>query len=194
MQHYTLFVDTRVLQPKKRRTVMSSRRSFRFVAMFVPLAVMLLLATPTLAGGAMQISGTGVLDLFFVECSDVGPGRPGEGSDYAIILTEGDLTGCVYVFIEDAESSPSGTYRETGTEVYVIDDGDLGRTGTFQTNYRFTGKFVDPSDPFTEIFGRCQHPIVAGSGTDGFEDVTGRLDYKDDVDAGVAYYRGHLKW
>ena len=45
-----------------------------------------------------------------------------------------------------------------------------------------------------EIFGRCQHPIVAGSGTGVFEGVTGRLDFKDDIAAGNFPYRGHFKF
>ena len=53
-----------------------------------------------------------------------------------------------------------------------------GATGTFTTNYRFQGKYE--ADFTVEIHGRCQHPIAAGSGTDGFEGATGRLDFKDD--------------
>jgi hypothetical protein len=45
-----------------------------------------------------------------------------------------------------------------------------------------------------EIFGRCQHPIVNGSGEGVFSGVTGRLDMKDDIEAGNYPYRGHLKF
>ena len=69
-------------------------------------------------------------------------------------------------------SSPSGTYRETGTELFVGSTSE--GAGTFETTYRFEAKYEDPTDPATEIFGRCQHPIVKGSGTGIFEGVTGR--------------------
>ena len=104
----------------------------------------------------------------------------------------GDLEGCLYTFVETAESSPSGTYRETGTELFVGSTSE--GAGKFETTYRFEAKYEDVNDPATEIFGRCQHPIVEGSGTGIFEGVTGRLDLKDDIEAGNFPYRGHLRW
>ena len=142
--------------------------------------------SPALAGGATQISGVGFL-ADDVTCDD----PEGEGADYALILT-GDLKGCLYTFVETAKSSPSGTYRETGREVFVGSIGD--GSGTFKTTYRFEAKYEDVDNPATEIFGRCQHPIVKGSGTGIFEGVTGRLDFKDDIEAGNFPYRGHLRW
>ncbi len=138
--------------------------------------------SPALAGGATQISGVGFL-ADDVTCDD----PEGEGADYALVMY-GDLEGCLYTFIETAVSSPSGTYRETGTEVFVGSWGD--ETGTFGTTYRFEAKYGLAG----EIFGRCQHPIVKGSGTGIFEGVTGRLDFKDDIEAGNFPYRGHLRW
>ena len=44
----------------------------------------------------------------------------------------------------------------------------------------------------SEVHGRCQHPIVAGSGTGGFAGATGRADFKDDVVTGEFLYRGHI--
>jgi len=44
-----------------------------------------------------------------------------------------------------------------------------------------------------EVKGRCQHPIVKGSGTVGFAGATGRLDFKDEVSTGLYFYRGHIK-
>jgi hypothetical protein len=70
--------------------------------------------------------------------------------------------------------------------------------GTFWTTYKFEAKFEDCSEDGSylgmEIFGRCQHPIVKGSGTGVFEGVTGRLDFKDDIAAGNFPYRGHLNF
>jgi hypothetical protein len=145
--------------------------------------------SPALAGGATQISGVGFYAddaRVHVTCDD----PEGEGADYAVVMT-GDLEeGCLYAFVETAVSSPSGTYRETGTELFVASDG----SGTFRTTYRFEAKYEDPTDPATEIFGRCQHPIVKGSGTGIYEGVSGILLFKDDVEAGNFPYRGHLRW
>jgi hypothetical protein len=99
----------------------------------------------------------------------------------------GDLEGCLYTFVESAKCSPSGVYLETGTETFV------GQGGTFRTTYRFEAKYQDCANLAVEIHGRCQHPIIAGSGTGPFEGVTGRLDFKDDIEAGNFPYRGHLK-
>jgi hypothetical protein len=110
------------------------------------------------------------------------------GADFALIMT-GDLVGCLYTFAETAVSSPSGTYRETGTELFVASEG----AGTFESTYRFEAKYEDVDNLSGEIFGRCQHPIVAGSGTGIYEGVTGRIDFKDDVEAGNCPYRGHLR-
>ena len=140
--------------------------------------------SPALAGGATQISGVGV----FADTGDCNP--EGVGADYAVIM-HGDLEGCLYTDFEPGVSSPSGTYRETGTELFVGEYN--GEVGTFETTYRFEAKYEDVTDPATEIFGRCQHPIVEGSGTGIFEGVTGRLDLKDDIEAGNFPYRGHLR-
>jgi hypothetical protein len=153
--------------------------------------------SPALAGGATQISGVAFFDdpdPLDAACNDpevVGADPP---PNYALVMT-GDLEGCLYTFVNPAtESSPSGTYRETGTETFV---GSYmgGEPGTFETTYRFEAKYEDLGPPPTgEIFGRCQHPIVEGSGTGGFEGVSGRLDFKDDVETGEFFYRGHLRF
>jgi hypothetical protein len=139
--------------------------------------------SPALAEGATQISGVAVLDEPD-ECDS-----ESVGADYALIM-DGDLEGCLYTFVETAQSSPSGTYRETGTETFVASDG----SGTFETTYRFEAKYEDVANLSGEIFGRCQHPIVEGSGTGVFEGVSGRLDFKDDVETGEFFYRGHLRF
>jgi hypothetical protein len=82
--------------------------------------------------------------------------------------------------------------RETGTELFVSSDPE--RPGTFRTTYRFEAKYEDVNDPATEIFGRCQHPIVEGSGTDIYEGVSGELFFKDNVETGEFLYRGHLRY
>lgn len=137
--------------------------------------------SPALAEGATQISGVGYFDE--ADSCD----SASVGADFAIIMS-GDLEGCLYTFVETAQSSPSGTYLETGRELFVASDG----TGTFLTTYRFEAKYEDVEILSGEIFGRCQHPIVEGSGTGIYQGVSGRLFFKDDVVAGNFPYRGHL--
>jgi hypothetical protein len=139
-----------------------------------------------LTGGATQISGIGYY-AGSGECND----PEGEGSDFGLIMT-GDLEGCHYVFIETATCTAGGAYNETGTETFV----GLynGAPGNFETTYRFTAKYEDCPTLTGEIVGRCQHPIVAGSGEGVFEGVTGRLDFQDDIETGNFPYRGHFRW
>ncbi len=147
------------------------------------LSVSLNAPSSVLAGGATQISG-----IAFPpgpgECTDLP-----DQADFASKLT-GDLEGCLYITVETATCSPGGTYRETGTEVFVADDG----SGTFSTIYRFEAKYQDCTNLVGQVKGRCQHPIAAASGTGIFEGVSGRLDFKDDLAAGKFPYRGHLNW
>lgn len=144
---------------------------------------------PGQARGAIQISGVG----FYAtpaECD-----ASGQGATYAVRMT-GDFEGCFYVYVDNYNCSPSGTYRETGREYFVGTYN--GGSGTFWTNYKFESKFEgcspDGSYLGAEIFGRCQHPVIKGSGTGVFEGVSGRLDFKDDIAAGDFPYRGHLQY
>ena len=139
--------------------------------------------SPERAGGATQISGLGSYD---VSCDP-----KSVDATYAILM-HGDLEGCLYTFVETAQSSPSGTYRETGTELFVGSTSE--GAGTFETTYRFEAKYEDVNGSATEIFGRCQHPIVEGSGTGVFKGVSGILLFKDDIEEGNFPYRGHLRW
>lgn len=132
------------------------------------------------AAGATQISGTAAA----LAC-DALP------ADYAIPIT-GDLEGCLYGTVLSARLSEGGTYLERGHEVFV---GTYdGQAGTFDVDATFTAKFAGELFASPQHFGRCQHPIVTGSGTGVFEGVSGRLDFKDDVDLGTYEYRGHLRF
>ena len=138
-----------------------------------------------LTAGATQISGIGV----YAEpgdCTD----PEGQGSDYVLTMA-GDLQGCHYVFVETASCSPGGAYTETGTETFVGQYN--GARGTFRTTYLFTATYRDCAHLVGEIAGRCQHPLVAGSGEGVFQGVTGRLDMQDDIEAGNFPYRGHFR-
>jgi hypothetical protein len=45
------------------------------------------------------------------------------GADFALIMT-GDLDGCLHTFVQTSQSSASGTYRETETELFVASEGE----------------------------------------------------------------------
>ena len=140
------------------------------------------------SNGATQISGVANYASISV-CDYVA-----EGADFALIL-RGDLIGCLHTFVEEFDCKSSGIYLESGTELFVGTYN--GEEGTFETTYRFQGKFEGCSEGNfvgAEIFGRCQHPIVNGSGTGVFEGVSGRLDFKDNVVTGDLIYRGHLRF
>ncbi len=133
------------------------------------------------AGGMTQVSGVGLPDLngYCVE----------HPADITMIVT-GDLEGCWYITVDDFRWHPSGAYQESGTELFV---GSFnGEDGTFATTYIFRGKYATPEDYSVEIHGRCQHPIVAGSGTGVFEGASGRFQFKDDVEAFEFPYTGHI--
>lgn len=159
--------------------------AFTALAVVALYGAVLTITSPAYAGGAEQIRGIGFPD----DAGDCDPA--GLGADFAIVM-DGDLVGCHYVFVESYKCSPSGTYQEWGTERFVGTYN--GVDGTFDTTYHFTAKLGICPDLATEIFGRCQHPITAGTGTGAFEDVSGRLDFKDDIPAGNFPYRGHLRW
>ena len=148
----------------------------------------------TMAGSAPagarsnQLSGVAVYDS--TTCA-APPAGYGDFTDYPGLLMSGSLEGCFYTNIDTVHNGgPSGVYIETGREVFV-GSLDGGPVGTFSTNYRFESKW-DPDITGAEVRGRCQHPIAAGSGTDGFAGASGRVDFKDIVADGTAVYRGHI--
>ena len=161
---------------------MSMRLASKVAAAACVAAMMTAAPTPASAEEVTRISGVGFFDVDGL-CVD----PEGDGADFALILT-GDLEGCLYVFVETAAFTTSGTYVETGTEIFV------GADGTFETAYRFEGKYEDPINLVGEIFGRCQHVIREGSGTGVFDGVRGRIDFKDDIEAGDFPYRGSLQF
>jgi hypothetical protein len=145
------------------------------------------------AGAASnQVSGVGVFDLSGGVCPSPPAGYT-EYTSYPPIVLSGDLEGCWYTRIDTVKDNgaPSGVYLETGREVFVgrLDDGPVG---LFATTYRFESKWDPDVSTGSEVVGRCQHPIVAGSGTGGFAGVTGRINFKDVVADGSYEYRGHI--
>lgn len=147
------------------------------------------LSAPVSAAGTTQISGEGVYDITGSQC-----GTPPAGfADFTPLILTGDLEGCLYsdIVTSTDHGTPSGIYIETGRELIV---GSLngGPVGTFITTYRFESKWNPEVSTGVEVKGRCQHPIITGSGTGGFAGATGRLDFKDQVSTGQFFYRGHI--
>ena len=138
-----------------------------------------------------QISGVAVFDKPPGVCPP--PPVPVGYRDFTQVMT-GSLEGCWYTHILTTHDNgaPSGVYIESGEEIFV---GSLngGPDGTFTTTYQFESKWDPDVKTGSEVHGRCQHPIVAGSGTGGFEGATGRVDFKDHVTTGEFFYRGHIE-
>ena len=163
------------------------------VLLFAGLLVALsLIAAP--ANAANQISGT----ANFAERPECLP-APTDFADYPPIdmnfESPSSLDGCWYTNILTAKTTPGGVYLESGEELFV---GSLngGPEGSFRTTYKFEAKLTSDLPP-SEIRGRCQHKIVAGSGTGGFTGASGRVDFKDIINketlALIQYdYRGHI--
>ena len=141
---------------------------------------LVLMAAPASAADNTQIAGVGTFD---------GDGECTEIPSFFTMKMVGDFVGCWYTDTLDVvQSTPSGVYQERGTEIFVGCLSDGTTCGTFSATYKFTAKYaVDGA----EIHGRCEHPIVSGTGD--FEGVTGRVDFKDDVQTGEFNYRGHIK-
>jgi len=161
----------------------------RRLGLLIGLVMALQLVNPMSADAANnRLSGDAYFDA--VQC----PAPPAGYEDFTsypgLVLT-GSLEGCLYTKVITSKETPSGVYLETGEEVF-IGSLDGGPVGTFVTTYKFEGKF-DPASG-VQRHGRCQHPIVEGSGTGGFEGATGRLDFKDIIgDSVTTYdYRGHI--
>jgi hypothetical protein len=159
--------------------------------------IVLLLAGSLLGAAApaqaanRQIAGSATADPSPGGQCPAPPAGFADFKDFAPLLLVGSLDGCWYTNIDSSKTTPSGVYLEQGREVFV-GSLDGGPVGTFTTTYRFEGKFA-PDE--SEIHGRCQHPIVAGSGTGGFAGVSGRIFFKDIVGDPVVYmYRGHLSF
>ena len=158
--------------------------------MLVVLVMGLLMMSPLAANAATnQLSGAVSYDP--VQC----PGPPAgyeEFISYPGALLTGSLEGCLYVKVGTSKLIPSGVYLESGQEVFIGSLND-GPEGTFTTTYKFESKWDPDVTTGVELHGRCQHPIVEGSGTGGFEGAKGRIDIKDIIGDPVTYaYRGHI--
>jgi hypothetical protein len=173
--------------------------TFRRLGIATALALTVTAAAPASPVGAATTSVAGM----FVFDADSTCGEPPAGHeefDELTFVISGDLDGCWYTNIGRGWDlgPPSGLYFEVGRELFV---GRVrgGPVGTFSTTYTFESRW-DPAYTAggTEIWGRCQHVIVRGSGTGGLHAVTGfigRTDVVTDVinDGTVGRYRGVVR-
>jgi len=158
------------------------RSTFATVAVVAALTVFAVSATPVSAAAATQITGVSTFDGE-AECTEI-------PSLFTLKMEagNGDLVGCWYTdTLEVVQETTSGVYQERGTETFIGCLADGTTCGSFSTTYKFTAKFAADG---SEIHGRCQHPLVSGTGD--FAGITGRVDFKDDVVTGEFDYRGHL--
>ena len=101
----------------------------------------------------------------------------------------GDLVGCWYTdTVEVLHSTANGAYQERGTETFIGCLSDGTTCGTFSTTYEFTAKYAADG---SELHGHCEHPLVSGTGD--FAGITGQVDFRDDVQTGEFFYKGHFQ-
>jgi hypothetical protein len=170
------------------------RNAGRAVSAFVLAIGSLAAVTAPASAAATHVSGVG----FYTENETICASEPPTGYEdfvsYLPLAMSGSLEGCLYTKIVTSRDlgSPSGFYFETGEEVFV-GSVDGGAEGTFATTYRFESKWDPDVSTGVEVRGRCQHPLVAGSATGGFEGAKGRLNFKDEVETGLYFYRGYIR-
>jgi hypothetical protein len=165
-------------------------RSGRSRKMFLPVLGMVLALSAPAAAATDQISG-----VAFYDPGGVCAPAPTGYADIPPVVMTGSLQGCWYTDIVTVHDngSPSGVYQERGKEIFVAIVNNVP-VGTFATTYKFSSKWDPNVSAGVEIHGRCEHPIVADSGTGVFAGVTGRVDFKDEVATGRFLYRGHLSF
>jgi hypothetical protein len=156
------------------------------------LVLVLGLAAAAVAFGAQSAAGSGATIIRGDQLADLGPCPAGDGN----YRMAGDLVGCWFTddFVVRSEN-PGGGFRASGKEHFMgcLDANGDGtctgeRTGRFDTTFTFTAKLAPSGE---EIHGRCQHPIVSGSGA--FAGATGVLSFKDIPSEGRFPYHGNIK-
>ena len=168
---------------------MTKQQRVGFAAALLIVPMLTVLAMSAHAQGSVQVSGTAEFDGSNT-CGD--PPAGFEAYTLFTLILDGDIEGCLWTLAESGKVTNGDTYQERGQEVI---EGCLisgAACGMFETTYQFTSKWAGEPFASEQINGRCQHPIQWGSGTDGFENLSGRLDFKDDVEEGDFDWVGHL--
>jgi len=159
----------------------------RLIALVTLVAAALLVAAPASGAGAGQVAGN---QTPVATCD-------GDTSAFGTYAMDGSLIGCWFAdSFEVVREHAGGTVQITGTEHFdgCLDLGGDGSCsgdteGTLSFSFQFSGKFDVVTS--AEIRGRCQHPIVSGTG--GFATASGVITFKDDVTTGIAPYRGNVR-
>jgi len=186
MAGFVQIVEFKTDRPDGGNTVQTKGRR---LGLLIGLVMALLLVNPMAGNAATRLSGDAYYDA--VQCPAPPPGYA-DFTTYPGLVMTGSLEGCLYTKVTTSKETPSGVYLESGEEVFV-GSLDGGPVGTFATTYKFESKWDPDVSSGVELHGRCQHPIVEGSGTGGLEGATGRLDFKDIIGDPVTYvYRGHI--
>jgi hypothetical protein len=160
------------------------------------LTAMLAFAGATLAEGAtVHVSGIQAAPPTAPgeQCYELDPvtGQPPAAAN----AMAGSLIGCWFLDVyAPGRTSPAGILHATGTEHFVgcLDIRQEGRctgddpAGTLALSARFEFKVVDGQ----EIWGRCQHQILSGTGA--FQGAAGKIDFRDNVTNGTSSYRGWI--
>ena len=121
---------------------MRNARRISLAMLTAAAAALVLLVAPVAAGGNTQFSAIGTFDPGGLQCH--GP----SAYPYPPVVMSGDIVGCWYTDSYTIEqSTPSGTYVETGKETFVGCLADETTCGTFSTTYRFEGKSCRPTAP-----------------------------------------------
>jgi len=165
--------------------------TLRRLGLLIGLVMAVVVVNPIAADAATRLSGEGAYDAG--QC----PAPPAGYEDftsYPGLAMTGSLEGCLYTKVITSKETPGGVYLESGEEVFIGSLG-TGPVGTFATTYKFESKWDPDVSTGVELHGRCQHPVVEGSGTGGLAGAKGRLDFKDIIGDPVTYvYRGHLSF
>jgi hypothetical protein len=144
-------------------------------------AVLAASAVPAAAASTPSVAATGVFDK---DPGGVCPHQDGYDS-YLPIVMSSDLKGCWYTHIDKSWDLgvPSGLYFEAGHELFV---GRVhGATGSFKATYILESQYDPNVTTGKEVWGRCQHQIVPGTGRDDLRGITGHLGFTDVVTNGV---------
>ena len=166
------------------------RVGVRLLALLAVSAGFASVVAPPASAGTVGVAGVQSGPVSSAVCTDQTPGL-------LAYSMAGGLIGCWYTDTFNSKYQPtSGTFQATGTEHFVgcLDlDGDQACTGrdpqgTLYFTFQFTGKL----NPVTlaEVHGRCQHPIISGTGD--FANASGVITFKDDVTNGTSLYTGHV--
>ena len=167
----------------------------KIVALTALIAILAFAGTSLAEGTTLRVSGIQAPNATAPgdQCYELDPatGQPPAAAN----AIAGSLIGCWFLDVyTPGPTSPGGILHATGAEHFVgcLDIRQEGRctgddpAGTLALSARFEFKVVNNQ----EIWGRCQHQILSGTGA--FQGATGKIDFHDNVTNGTSSYRGWI--